>query len=148
MQLDVLVFGGGAAGLWCLHQLRRGGYHAILLESTALGSGQTIRAQGIIHGGGKYALRGVRDFMDAMEHGRDREGVIGTLAQLSGFDPAVLAKAGYFPIRRDGHVNVEALQAMLDWLVERGYVSQKPDLAPLLDAQFADYAQHTLDAAR
>jgi len=62
MRLDVLVFGGGAAGLWCLDRLRRAGYHAILLESQALGSGQTIQAQGIIHGGGKYALRGVRDF--------------------------------------------------------------------------------------
>lgn len=62
MRLDVLVFGGGAAGLWCLDRLRRAGYHAILLESRALGSGQTIQAQGIIHGGGKYALRGVRDF--------------------------------------------------------------------------------------
>lgn len=62
MQLDVLVFGGGAAGLWCLDRIRRAGYHAILLESTALGAGQTIQAQGIIHGGGKYALRGVRDF--------------------------------------------------------------------------------------
>jgi hypothetical protein len=62
MQLDVLVFGGGAAGLWCLDRFRRAGYHAILLESKALGGGQTIQAQGIIHGGGKYALRGVRDF--------------------------------------------------------------------------------------
>jgi glycine/D-amino acid oxidase-like deaminating enzyme len=62
MRLDVLVFGGGAAGLWSLDRLRRAGYHAILLESQALGSGQTIQAQGIIHGGGKYALRGVRDF--------------------------------------------------------------------------------------
>jgi glycine/D-amino acid oxidase-like deaminating enzyme len=62
MQLDVLVFGGGAAGLWCLDRIRRAGYHAILLESKALGAGQTIQAQGIIHGGGKYALRGVRDF--------------------------------------------------------------------------------------
>jgi glycine/D-amino acid oxidase-like deaminating enzyme len=62
MQLDVLVFGGGAAGLWCLDRFRRAGYHAMLLESKALGCGQTIQAQGIIHGGGKYALRGVRDF--------------------------------------------------------------------------------------
>jgi hypothetical protein len=62
VQLDVLLFGGGAAGLWCLDRIRRAGYHAILLESKALGAGQTIQAQGIIHGGGKYALRGVRDF--------------------------------------------------------------------------------------
>jgi glycerol-3-phosphate dehydrogenase len=62
MQLDVLIFGGGAAGLWCLDRFRSAGYHALLLESAALGRGQTIQAQGIIHGGGKYALRGVRDF--------------------------------------------------------------------------------------
>lgn len=62
MRLDVLIFGGGAAGLWCLERFRAAGYHALLLESAALGCGQTIAAQGIIHGGGKYALRGVRDF--------------------------------------------------------------------------------------
>jgi glycerol-3-phosphate dehydrogenase len=65
MRLDVLIFGGGAAGLWCLDRFRRAGYSAIVLESRALGSGQTIQAQGIIHGGGKYALRGVRDFAAA-----------------------------------------------------------------------------------
>jgi hypothetical protein len=62
MRLDVLIFGGGAAGLWCLDRFRGAGYHVLLLESTALGAGQTIAAQGIIHGGGKYALHGVRDF--------------------------------------------------------------------------------------
>jgi glycine/D-amino acid oxidase-like deaminating enzyme len=62
MRIDVLIFGGGAAGLWCLDRFRRAGYNAILLESTAIGRGQTTQAQGIIHGGGKYALRGVRDF--------------------------------------------------------------------------------------
>ena len=34
------------------------GYQAVLLESDALGSGQTRYAQGIIHGGTKYALTG------------------------------------------------------------------------------------------
>jgi glycine/D-amino acid oxidase-like deaminating enzyme len=62
MRIDVLIFGGGAAGLWCLDRIRAAGYVAVLLESTAMGCGQTIQAQGIIHGGGKYALRGVRDF--------------------------------------------------------------------------------------
>jgi glycine/D-amino acid oxidase-like deaminating enzyme len=62
MRVDVLIIGGGAAGLWCLDKFRRAGYFAILVEVNALGAGQTIQAQGIIHGGGKYALRGVRDF--------------------------------------------------------------------------------------
>jgi glycine/D-amino acid oxidase-like deaminating enzyme len=59
---DALIFGGGFAGLWILEKLRQRGYDALLLESKALGGGQSIQAQGIIHGGGKYALRGVRDF--------------------------------------------------------------------------------------
>ncbi|HKI83496.1 MAG TPA: FAD-dependent oxidoreductase, partial [Candidatus Krumholzibacteria bacterium] len=59
---EVLIFGGGFAGLWILDSLVREGYDALLLESRALGAGQSIQAQGIIHGGGKYALRGVSDF--------------------------------------------------------------------------------------
>ena len=57
--VDIVIFGGGIAGLWCLNRLRAAGYHAILLETNALGSGQTIHSQGMIHGGVKYALDGV-----------------------------------------------------------------------------------------
>ena len=55
---DIVIFGGGIAGLWLLARLRRAGYKALLLEADALGSGQTIASQGIIHGGLKYALGG------------------------------------------------------------------------------------------
>jgi glycine/D-amino acid oxidase-like deaminating enzyme len=58
---DVVVLGGGIAGLWTLHELCAAGYDALLFESRALGQGQSIQAQGIIHGGGKYALRRVAD---------------------------------------------------------------------------------------
>jgi len=56
--VDVVIFGGGIAGLWTLARLRQAGYGAILLESRALGGVQSIAAQGIIHGGTKYALTG------------------------------------------------------------------------------------------
>jgi glycerol-3-phosphate dehydrogenase len=59
MQLDVLIFGGGAAGLWILDTLFWRGARALLLETDRLGSGQTIASQGIIHGGLKYTLQGV-----------------------------------------------------------------------------------------
>ena len=55
-QLDALVIGGGVAGLWCLDALREAGFDAALLESGALGTGQSISAQGILHGGVKYSL--------------------------------------------------------------------------------------------
>lgn len=56
---DIVIFGGGIAGLWLLNRLRQTGLSAILFESGALGGGQTHKAQGIIHGGMKYALQGV-----------------------------------------------------------------------------------------
>ena len=61
IQVDVLIYGGGIAGLWALSLLRHAGYRTLLLENNALGAGQTIQSQGIIHGGVKYAIPGVRD---------------------------------------------------------------------------------------
>jgi glycine/D-amino acid oxidase-like deaminating enzyme len=58
LHADVLIFGGGIAGLWTLARLKRIGFECVLVESHALGSGQTIASQGIIHGGLKYALDG------------------------------------------------------------------------------------------
>ncbi len=57
--LDLVIFGGGAAGLWLLDEVRRRGHSAVLLEAHQLGSGQTIASQGIIHGGLKYTLSGL-----------------------------------------------------------------------------------------
>jgi len=57
--LDLVIFGGGAAGLWLLDEAVRCGYRAALLEAHDLGSGQTIASQGIIHGGLKYTLAGL-----------------------------------------------------------------------------------------
>src|SRR5437868_14810065 len=58
LAIDVLIFGGGVAGLWVLDELRRRGYGALLLEAGALGRGQTVASQGIIHGGLKYMFDG------------------------------------------------------------------------------------------
>jgi glycerol-3-phosphate dehydrogenase len=57
LSVDVLIVGGGIAGLWLLAELRAKGVNA-LLATDELGKGQTIASQGIIHGGTKYALTG------------------------------------------------------------------------------------------
>ena len=59
LKTDIAIIGGGIAGLWTLNRLCSLGYDARLFEKTALGSGQTIAAQGIIHGGMKYTLGGI-----------------------------------------------------------------------------------------
>jgi len=58
VNVDIVIVGGGIAGLWLLNDLRSRGYSAILLEAAALGSGQTLASQGMIHGGIKYSLAG------------------------------------------------------------------------------------------
>ncbi len=58
LDVDIIIFGGGIAGLWTLNRLCQQGYNALLLETNALGAGQTLKSQGIIHGGLKYALTG------------------------------------------------------------------------------------------
>lgn len=59
LELDVVVFGASASGLWVLERLRRAGLRCVALEAKAMGSGQTIGCQGIIHGGLKYTLSGM-----------------------------------------------------------------------------------------
>ncbi len=58
LSTDVLIVGAGVAGLWLNARLRRLGYSTLVVERGALGGGQTLKSQGIIHGGAKYALHG------------------------------------------------------------------------------------------
>lgn len=55
---DILIFGGGIAGLWTLARLKRAGYRVALLEANGLGGIQSLGSQGIIHGGIKYSFGG------------------------------------------------------------------------------------------
>lgn len=65
IKTDILIFGGGIAGLWLLNRLRNAGYSAILLEQERLGGHESINANGIIHGGLKFGLSAMlRDVED------------------------------------------------------------------------------------
>ena len=55
---DVLIVGAGVAGLWLNARLRRLGFSTVVVERESLGGGQSLKSQGIIHGGAKYALHG------------------------------------------------------------------------------------------
>lgn len=58
LSTDILIVGGGIAGLWLNARLRRQGFATLLVENASLGGGQSVKSQGIIHGGAKYALHG------------------------------------------------------------------------------------------
>lgn len=59
INVDIVIIGGGIAGLWLLNRLSNSGYNALLFEQDKLGGGQSIASQGMIHGGIKYALGGM-----------------------------------------------------------------------------------------
>jgi glycerol-3-phosphate dehydrogenase len=54
IDLDVLIIGGGAQGLWMLNHLNERNYRTILLERRELGGGQTCHSHGLIHRGHYY----------------------------------------------------------------------------------------------
>ncbi len=58
IQPDILILGGGIAGLWTCAVLAKAGLDVLCVETASLGATQSIGAQGIIHGGMKYALTG------------------------------------------------------------------------------------------
>jgi glycine/D-amino acid oxidase-like deaminating enzyme len=53
---DIVICGGGIAGLWLLNILIAAGFSVLLVEKDALGGTQTIASQGMIHGGQRYML--------------------------------------------------------------------------------------------
>lgn len=55
---DAIVIGGGIAALWSAVALRQSGRSVRVLSNSPIGSGQTLAAQGVIHGGLKYAVGG------------------------------------------------------------------------------------------
>jgi glycine/D-amino acid oxidase-like deaminating enzyme len=61
VSVDVVILGGGIAALWTLDRLRAADYSVLLLCDGALGAGQSVAAQGIIHGGVKYAIPGFEE---------------------------------------------------------------------------------------
>src|SRR3954451_4992871 len=54
VDVDVLIVGGGAQGLWLLNDLTKRQYKAIVLERDELGAGQTCHSHGLIHRGHYY----------------------------------------------------------------------------------------------
>lgn len=94
---DVLIVGAGVAGLWLNARLRRQGFSTVLVENASLGGGQSLKSQGIIHGGAKYALHGA--LSGASEAIADmprrwREALAGT-GELDLSDVRVLSQAHY-----------------------------------------------------
>ena len=53
----VVIIGGGATGIGILRDLSMRGVKAILLEQGGIASGASSRYHGLLHSGGRYAVK-------------------------------------------------------------------------------------------
>jgi NitT/TauT family transport system substrate-binding protein len=90
-------------------------------------------------------VRAVRRYLDAMDHGRNRDAVVGALTRHTDLkDPAVndqMVSAGLDP---DGRVSLDALAGSIEAYRAVGALSEAVDLATLVDQQYVDYARERL----
>ncbi len=98
VDLDVLIIGGGAQGLWVLNDLTKRNYRTVLLERGELGGGQTCHSHGLIHRGHYYddvdmmiVLNAAAQFWEAFvdERGISR---LNHSRALAGFGPGMQAE--------------------------------------------------------
>jgi glycerol-3-phosphate dehydrogenase len=57
IQTDILVIGGGATGTGILRDLAMRGFKCLLVERRDLAYGTTGRYHGLLHSGGRYAVK-------------------------------------------------------------------------------------------
>jgi glycerol-3-phosphate dehydrogenase len=67
---DVVVIGGGATGAGLLRDLARRGLRCLLVERGDLGSGTSGRYHGLLHSGGRYAVRDPQAARECIEENR------------------------------------------------------------------------------
>jgi glycerol-3-phosphate dehydrogenase len=70
LQTDVLVIGGGATGTGVLRDLALRGFKAILVEKGDLTHGTTGRYHGLLHSGGRYAVKDPLAAAECIEENR------------------------------------------------------------------------------
>ncbi len=70
IQTDVVVIGGGATGTGTVRDLAMRGFKTILLEKGDLTQGTTGRYHGLLHSGGRYAVKDTRAAVECIEENR------------------------------------------------------------------------------
>lgn len=86
-------------------------------------------------------LRGVRDYMDAIEQGKDFDAIVAMLAKPTGIsDPALFKKMTLIVNDRNGTIDVDSLKLQQKWYADSGYVQKVQALGPVVDTSYVDRA--------
>lgn len=90
-------------------------------------------------------VKGLRDYNDAFEHGKNKAEMIALLVKAKVVKDAALAdKMVPVGLHPDGTMNVTSLKDDVKWFVDKGYVSKAPNLDQVVDHSYVEYAVKTL----
>ena len=67
---EILVIGGGSTGLGVVRDAARRGFRAVLVEKGDLAHGTTGRFHGLLHSGGRYAVKDPVSAKECIEENR------------------------------------------------------------------------------
>lgn len=70
LETDVLVIGGGATGAGVAHDAATRGFSTVLVERKDLAEGTSGRFHGLLHSGGRYAVKDPRSATECMDENR------------------------------------------------------------------------------
>ncbi len=86
-------------------------------------------------------LKGVRDWVDAMDHDRGRDQVVDIMMRYTPLQDRTLfddmSPAGLNP---DGYINFDSVARDVRWYVDNGYMDQPIDVHAIVDHSHVDYA--------
>lgn len=86
-------------------------------------------------------LRGIRDYLDAFQGGKDLDGVIAVLTANTAVHDAALYKRMTVPgFDPNGEILIDDLKENQQWWVERGAIPTPVDLDRIYDHTYLDYA--------
>jgi NitT/TauT family transport system substrate-binding protein len=85
-------------------------------------------------------VRGVRTYLDAVEEGKDRDGLVDLLTRATGDARETVELMPSLGIARDARVNGAAMQEEADLFGANGFLPAGLKIAPTVDNQFVDHA--------
>jgi NitT/TauT family transport system substrate-binding protein len=86
-------------------------------------------------------LRGVRDYLDAFDQGKDQDEIIGVLTKYTTIkDPAVFKKIVVPAMDPNGQMLVQSVKEQQQWYVEHGFVPTPVNVDEYFDPSYAEYA--------
>ena len=86
-------------------------------------------------------LHGIRDYLDAIDKGKDYDQIIGILTKNSSLkDPALFKQIGLPGFDPNGQLQLDAIKANQQWYVDHGDVKNPVDVDKVYDPQYLDYA--------